>query len=375
MRVDRALLRLVAVVAPFAVLGASACSFDVDKLFERDDPQVERARRALEASVAGEDADLQVARLDLEEILELRCEADGGHDRVIERPGAALDLGLVLFRIAELVGNRFGDEEVDGGSGEGDELLLAARARELDCAHLFLRKLAADPATPPGIALRARYLLGNFSFLARRYKDAIARYDEVLVRHPARGKDPSDDAGVPLDDDAVARAAAWNRAIALKRLQDQENDAGPDADATPDAAEDAAEDGAPDGDDAESDTGDADDADDSPDAGPDGGDDAGPDGGSDAGADAGASDTSVGDGGERSDTGGTPGDDASAGDTGAGTDAGATPQAPTTPPPATSGSVGVDLRELDRFDKKAPLDLDFKNREKSHKKIPKAFDK
>lgn len=338
MRADRALALLLPIALSFG-----ACSFE--KMFERDDPMVESARAALDG---GPDADLQSARIALEEVLKFRCEGDGGQDLVLDRPNAALDLGLVIFRLSELIGRRFGEEELpDGGTEEGDELVMSARAKQLDCAHLLLLKVATDPKTPRALAIRARYLLGNLAFLARRYKDAIARYDEVLLAHPARGVDTAE-AGPPSDDDAVARYAAWNRAIALKRLEDQ--DAGSDA-----------------ADDAESG------ADDSNEAG-DGSDESSNDGGDSS------NDGSDGGEGGAADTGGDTGGgdqqpDSGGGDSGADTSAPTPPPSATTPPPMPSSSTTVDLRELDRFDQKAPLDLDFKARLRERRKLPKKLDK
>lgn len=346
MRADRVLFALLPLLSS---VGVAACSWDFGKLFERDDPQVEEARAALDG---GPDADLQGARLALEEVLRFRCEADGGVDLVVDRPFASLDLGLVIFRISELVGRRFGEEEpADGATSEGDELVMAERAKQLECAHLLLQKLALDPKTPRALALRAKYLLGNLAFLARRYQDAIARYDEVLVAHPARGADPPGDAGPPQDDDAVARFAAWNRAIALERLE-QDKDGGP-----PDGGDDTSDGGQ-----------DADEAGDGGDAGQDGGD-GGQDGG-DGGQD-GAQDS-----GPPSDDGGTDtGQGAQDGGDGGAEDAStqSKPQPSAAPPP--SSSIGVDLRELDRFDQKAPLDLDFKGRMRDKRKVPKKLDK
>ncbi|MEO7097053.1 MAG: hypothetical protein ABI175_27585, partial [Polyangiales bacterium] len=154
---DRLRLRLLVAVAPFACGAAlAACSWDVGKIFDREDPQVEHARAALEASLSGGDADLPTARADLEEVLQYRCEADGGKDLVIDRPNASMDLGLVLFRISELIGRRFGEEEMGPDAGEEAESIAAARTKELDCAHLLLRRLANDPATPLPLRLRAR---------------------------------------------------------------------------------------------------------------------------------------------------------------------------------------------------------------------------
>lgn len=338
-------LRLLAVVAPIVLV--SACSYDFGKLFLRDDPQVEEARGILEASTMGLEADLPAARSDLEQVLEFHCEADGGRDLVIDRPGASLDLGLVMFRTSELIGRRFGDEDVDAGTPEADEQLMAARVKELESAQAFLMKIESDPATDPKIALKARYLLGNFAFLSRRYTDAIARYDAVLMAHPARGTDPAE-AGAPDDDDAIARAAAWNRAIALKRLEDQKPDAGSDTPETsPPDANDAGDSG---------DSGDAND-------------------GGDSGGDSGGKDSS-GDGAESPDSGGNNGDDS--GSNGAdssneGQETSAPASASAAPMPSTS--TGVDLRELDRFDKQAPFDLDFKKKLEQKKKLPKNLDK
>jgi hypothetical protein len=351
MRLDRALAGVLPVALSLAI---GACSFDIDKWFERDDPAVESARRTIAEAGPDGGEELQNARMALEEVLRFRCEGDGGQDLVIERPGAALDLGLVIFRLSELIGRRFGEEELmdGGGSSEGDELVMSARVKQLDCAHLLLMKVAGDPKTPPGLALRARYLLGNLAFLARRYKDAVARYDEVLLRHPARGNDPTTEVGPPNDDDAVARYAAWNRAIALERLLP------PDAGDAGDSGDDAANDS----DDAANDSGDGGDGGDGGDSGSDGGNDGGDSGGNnDAASDSG---TGQGDSAQQ---------DAGGEDTS--TQSQPPPQPSSSAPAMPSSSVAVDLRELDRFDQKAPLDLDFKARLREKRKIPKKLDK
>ena len=367
--------RLLVALAPVVLaLSVGACTWDLGKLFDRDDPQVESARRALEASTAGADADLPAAREALEEVLRWRCDVDGGHDLVVDRPNASLDLGLVLFRLSELVGRRFGEEELGADGGEEAESVAAVRAQQLDCAHLLLLRLADEPTLTASMRLRARYLLGNFEFLTRHYKEAIAQYDRALVAHPARGIDPVGEVGAPQDDDSVARDAAWNRAIALRRLQDQ--DAGPDAD----AAEDGGQDGDSDGD-AGDDAPDAPDGNDTADAGDtgdtrEGGNDGGDSGGHDTAPD--------GDSGPQADSGGDSGgngDTASHGESGdGGNDAQAPPPQPSTSPSASSGpppvpSSAVDLRELDRYDKKAPLDLDLQQKLKERKHLPKGLDK
>ncbi len=376
MRAEHVARLLVVVSVPLAIgLFLGACSWDLGKIFDRDDPQVEHARQALEASAYGGDADLTSARRDLEEVLEYRCEGDGGRDLVIDRPFASLDLGLVIFRISELVGRRFGEEEMGPSTGEEAESVTAARAKELDCAHLLLLKLANDPTTTPAMRLRARYLLGNFEFLSQRYEQSIVEYDRVLVAHPARGIDPAGEVGPPSDDDAVARDAAWNRAIALKRIHDKDagSDSGPDADA------DSGNDGETDGDagqdsDGETDAADASDSE-TPDAGQDS--DSG-DGNGDTGGDTGNDGKDTG-GDAKNDKGDTAVDEGGPSDSGQDTKAPASPsqqpqpQSSAAPQPAPSG--GIDLRELDRLEKQAPLDLDLPQKLKERKKLPKGLDK
>ena len=373
MRVDRFLAGLL----PFGcALVIGACSIDLGKVFDRNDPKVEEARQALEASITNGDADLAAAQMALEEVLQWRCQSDGGKDLVIERPNASVDLGLVVFRISELIGRRFGEEEMDDASGEEAEGIAAERAQQLDCAHLLLLKLANDPSTPKDVALRARYLLGNFQFLSRHYKEAIAEYDEVLLAHPARGDDPPGEAAPPNDDDAVARDAAWNRAIALKRLNDEDagNDSGTDSDGGEDGG---GEDGGQDSDganEAESDVNET------PEASPDADAPDGP-GDGDTGRDTQPDGGDSGDKGQ--DTGGDAqnqkGDTESKGEAGdGGIDAMTNPPPPqpsnsASPPPAPS--TAVDLRELDRFDKKSPLDLDLPQKFKERKHLPKGLDK
>src|SRR5207237_3036747 len=103
---------------------------------------------------------------------------------------------------------------------------------------------------------------GNLSFLDGEYEQAVRAYDQALAIAPGQV-----DAGDP-----VARDAAWNRAIALERIEDKK-DAG--SDASNDASGDSG------GGDSGQDGGKS-----SPDAGQDGGGHGGDDGGPDSGNDA-----------------------------------------------------------------------------------------
>ncbi|HHH30650.1 MAG TPA: hypothetical protein ENK57_20225 [Polyangiaceae bacterium] len=200
--------------------------------------------------------------------------------RVYEKYNGSFDLGLTLFRMAEKYGERFGDEEK--GDAGADEPVDEQRSLEIDCAQIIVKAIGSDVKVPVDLRARAWYLSGNLEFLRKEYEAAVTSYDESLKLIPGI----EGDAGV----DEIGRDAAWNRAIALRRLREEEEqdagqDAEPDADEEqeepeePDAGEDdAGEDGGdPDaGDGGEEDGGDAGDGgEDDQDAGDDAGDDAG----------------------------------------------------------------------------------------------------
>lgn len=289
-----------AALASFAALLAALVSIsgcNVDELFTRNAPDVDRAIAALDAGDAAAAAQL------LQDYLSTGACKDGqmgASPTVREKPNAGFDLGLALFQIAEQFGRRFGEEELgDGGATPEEEARLAQRRNEISCALLVTAVVAPDASVALDLRARAHYLSGNLNFLQREYRAAVDSYDAALKLIP----------GQPLDAgfDSIGRDAAWNRAIALRRIEEQQPpDAGPDAepDASPDAEPDAAPDAAPDAEpDAGEDGGDSgsDGGDDQPDAGndggdnqPDGGNDGGdqnqsqPDGGADAGNDGGA---------------------------------------------------------------------------------------
>lgn len=252
---------------------ASGCSgWDPRNPFERNSPSVDQALADLDAGR------FQSAEQALETYLGTGACSDGGiglPDTVRQKYNGSFDLGLVLFAVAEKYGQRFGEEELSDGGSPAEEALMANRSLEVDCALIIVRAIAEDTKVPLDLRARAHYLAGNLEFLRKKYEEAVKHYNDALGLIP----------GFPEDSgaDGIGRDAAWNRAIALRRIEDQK-DAGQDApeDSPPDAPEDAP----PDGNDDASDGSNGDDG--GPDGGNDGGDDGGGnDGGQDAGQDAG----------------------------------------------------------------------------------------
>jgi hypothetical protein len=180
------------------------------------------------AALDGGDASSAAAKL--EEYLSTGPCKDGSigtPELVRRRPDGTFDLGLALFRIGEQYGRRFGEEEVDAGVTEA---MRAQRHAQIECARQIVQSVGDDHETPAELRARANYLDGNLAFLDAEYEDAVRAYDRVLVLTP----------GEPDGGDPVGQDAAWNRAIALRRIDDRK-DAGSDAshDAGGDAQSDA----------------------------------------------------------------------------------------------------------------------------------------
>jgi hypothetical protein len=246
-----------------ASLVVAACGWNPSKPFEREAPPVKQAISLLDGG------DATAAATTLEEYLSTGPCAEGSigvPDILKKRPDGTFDLGLSLFKVGESFGGRFGDEE---SAESKDEAALSRRRLQVDCALRIVRAIASDETQSVELRARAHYLEGNLEFLAGEYEEAVHAYDEALVLAPAEN-----DAGDP-----VGRDAAWNRAIALRRIEDKK-DAGQDAsnDASNDATKDSPNDASKD---APSESG-------GKDGGKDGGNDGG--GGSDAGKDSGAPD-------------------------------------------------------------------------------------
>lgn len=221
--------RGIAIGAMLAAVFVAACGWDPSRPFDREAPQVNEALRAHDAGEAGAAAEL------LEDYLTTGNCSDGNIGtplRLRQRGNGTFDLGLSLFSLAERYGRRFGDEEVD--AGEADPNLKGLRSGHVECALRVVRTVADDLSQPVALRARARYLEGNLLFLTAAYKDAVTAYDHALELVPAMGD--AGPIGVPADagasygvGDTVGRDAAWNRAVALRRIEEKKDAGEPDA--------------------------------------------------------------------------------------------------------------------------------------------------
>jgi hypothetical protein len=202
-----------------------ACGWDPSRPFERESPQVREAIGILDGGDANVAGDL------LEDYLATGACKEGSigtPPRVRERSNGSFDLGLALFQLAERYGRRFGDEEVD--AGQDDSALKTQRNEQIDCALKLVRAVGTDPAQPVDLRARVRYLEGNLLFMNKSYEEAVRAYDAALELAPGMhdsGPIAVSEAGRAYTPDLVGRDAAWNRAIALRRIEDKK-DAGKD---------------------------------------------------------------------------------------------------------------------------------------------------
>jgi Ca-activated chloride channel family protein len=231
-RASRAVTAVLLLAFAFAWL-LVGCAKQRNELWMRNAPAVDEAVAAYDAGDAGAAVSL------LEGYLATgKCEESkiGAPESVRNKPNATFDLGLGLFKLGEQYGLRFGEEEPPAGKqGKSPEAEAAKekRSSEVECALRIVRIIAADQSVPIDLRARAYYLAGNLEFLRADYASAVKEYDASLELIP----------GLPVDGgDGIGRDAAYNRGIALTRIEDQKKDAGPDS--PPDAAPDS---GPPDG--------------------------------------------------------------------------------------------------------------------------------
>jgi hypothetical protein len=196
----------------------AGCGFDASRPFDRQAPEVKRAVAIIDAGDAASAVPL------LEEYLATGSCADGGFgvpDKVRQRPFASLDLGIALFHMGERFGRRFGEEERGGDAGlsPAEERLAELRNTEVECALRVVLAIANEPDVPLELRARAQYLAGNLEFLRKGYAEAVRHYEESLKLIP----------GLADATDTIGQNAAWNRAIALVRIEDEKKrDAGSD---------------------------------------------------------------------------------------------------------------------------------------------------
>jgi hypothetical protein len=223
----RALAVLAGAAAVLALgTGLAACSWDPSRPFDRDAPPVKSAMAALDGGDAAGAASVLEGYLSTGE-----CKDGiiGTPDLIRRRADGTFDLGLALFRLGEQYGHRFGEEEDNEGVSEA---IRSKRHAQVECARRLVQAIAEDDSLPGDLRARAYYLSGNLAFLDGDYRDAVNAYDRALVLSPGEvdGGDP------------VGRDAAYNRAIALRRIDDQKKDSGADASPSSDAGSDASRD-------------------------------------------------------------------------------------------------------------------------------------
>jgi len=207
----RGLAACLSFAAPALLVGA--CAWDPSRPFDRDAPQVKEAILALDAGEAGSAASVLQSYLSTGP-----CQDGiiGTPDGLKKRPDGTFDLGLALFRVGEQFGRRFGEEEDNQGVSEA---VRAKRHAQIECARRLAQAIANDETVPGDLRARAHYLSGNLAFLDGAYRDAVDAYDRALLLAP----------GEPDSGDPVGRDAAYNRAIALRRIDDSKKDSGSDA--------------------------------------------------------------------------------------------------------------------------------------------------
>jgi hypothetical protein len=203
----------------------AACGWDPSRPFERESPVVNRALAELDAEAGAQPAaDLLEGYLSTGACAESNI---GTPKSLGEKPVAAFDLGIALFRVGEAYGARFGDEEQKKPEtlAPGNDGL---RASHIECALRIARAVADDPTQAVELRARARYLEGNLLFLDAKYKEAVAAYDKALVLGPGIPEAGIDGKAGVRYGDPVGLDAAWNRAVALRRIEDKK-DAGDDS--------------------------------------------------------------------------------------------------------------------------------------------------
>jgi Ca-activated chloride channel family protein len=208
----------------------SGCQRLEEKLFTRYSPKVDDAIAKLAAG------DTDAATTLLQEYLSTgECKEGqiGSSPALRDKAAASFDLGLGLFAVAERFGKKFGEEGLATPKGApqdpAQQQQLASRSQEVDCALQIVRLIAADTKLPATLRAQAYFLSGNLEFLRGQYQDAVTGYDACL--HLIPGDATKDQA--KEDSHELGNDAAYNRAIALRRIEEQKKQEPPDAGTPP----------------------------------------------------------------------------------------------------------------------------------------------
>jgi hypothetical protein len=211
-------LLLSCLVGAMVWLGTGCGGWDPREPFMRNAPEVDEAIAEMDAGNYGQAAQLLTDYLGTGKCKDGEIDVS---DNAWKKADGVFDLGLVLFSLGEKYGARFGEEEQPAeGTMEPPEI-DERRASAIDCALDVVNVIAGDKTLPADLRARAHYLSGNLSFLRREYQKAVDAYDLALQLIPGVAED--------ADSDPIGRDAAWNRAIALRRLQENPDAGQPDA--------------------------------------------------------------------------------------------------------------------------------------------------
>ncbi len=202
----------------------------VDRVLQHHAPEVDDAITALNAKQPDRAADLLQGYLETG-----KCEHGviGVPDRARKYADAAFDLGLGLFALGEQFGQKFGIEEPAAEPGKQPDpesaQKTAQRRERVECALRLVLPLGENEALPLELRARAHYLAGNLEFLRGEYQAAVTAYEAALRLEPATPapqpapSEKSDERATPNEEapGALARNAAHNRAVALRRIEEK----------------------------------------------------------------------------------------------------------------------------------------------------------
>lgn len=211
--------------AVLLALGSLGCA-DFDSLFIRESPVVNDAIEALRANKQTEATQILTKYLETG-----ACDAGviGAGERARRLGDASLDLGLALAGAFPPSGKGAGGAPAPAASAPSaappsasppSGLPSAAPptvdpevSARIDCALRVLSPIAENVDLSSDLRARAHYLMGNLELSRDGFQAAIDAYDRAIVLAP----------GLPeKTGDAIGRDIAKNRAVAQRRLQEEE---------------------------------------------------------------------------------------------------------------------------------------------------------